>query len=352
MQLLQRKDLIAKLLGGFALFLSLLGGGMWYSVNSYSSDALELSESTVMFVIPAGSGLISVANDLKKQGIIESARKLRWLARIQGKSREVKAGEYQLEVGMTIGGMLDMFVAGKVKQYALTLVEGWTFKQMMSEISAHPKIRQTLSGLSPEQIMSQVGFTGEHPEGRFLPDTYHFPVGTMDVDFLKRAHKAMEEVLSQAWEQRQLGLPYQSAYDALTMASIVEKETSVETERAAIAGVFVRRLQKRMRLQTDPTVIYGMGDSYEGNIRRSDLKRDTPYNTYTRSGLPPTPIAMPGRDAIVAALNPEEGDALYFVAKGDGSHFFSSTIEEHNKAVVRYQIRNRKRDYRSTPTEN
>ena len=195
--------------------------------------------------------------------------------------------------------------------------------------------------------MERLGHAGEHPEGRFLPDTYHFPKNLTDVAFLKRAYDAMTQTLAREWEGRAVGLPLKTPYEALILASIVEKETGLASERQAIAGVFVRRLNKGMRLQTDPTVIYGMGDRYKGNIRKSDLQEDTPYNTYRRFGLPPTPIAMPGRDAIHATLHPDDSKNIYFVSRGDGSHHFSATLEEHNNAVIKYQLKGRKRPFSS-----
>jgi len=232
-------------------------------------------------------------------------------------------------------------VSGAVIQHQLTIVEGWTFRQLMVAIKEHEAIRQTLEGLSDEEIMARLGKPDLHPEGQFAPDTYRFSRSTSDLEFLRRAHRILQDWLEQEWNQRAQSLPYQSPYEALTMASIIEKETGLESEREAIAGAFVRRLERKMRLQTDPTVIYGMGDRYNGNIRRADLRRDTRYNTYTRHGLPPTPIALPGLAALKAALHPASGSALYFVAKGDGSHQFSDTLDEHLAAVRRYQLKRR-----------
>jgi len=218
-------------------------------------------------------------------------------------------------------------------------VEGWNFKQMRVAIAGQQALEQTLVELSDQEIMQRLGYADEHPEGRFLPDTYHFPKGTTDLAFLKRAYQAMQGLLDAEWEQRDPGLPLNSPYEALILASIVEKETGLASERPEIAGVFVRRLKKGMKLQTDPTIIYGMGESYKGNIRRRDLKQDTPYNTYLHKGLTPTPISMPGADALHAVLHPKEGKSLYFVAKGEGSHQFSKTLVEHNRAVRKYQLK-------------
>ncbi len=240
---------------------------------------------------------------------------------------------------MTALQLLQQMVDGEVIQHTLTLVEGWSFKQVMVALRAHHAIRATLQGLTAAEIMSRLGYAGQHPEGRFFPDTYHFPKATSDIEFLRRAYSAMAERLEQEWVAREPDLPLKSAYEALILASIIEKESAVSAERAEIAGVFIRRLNKGMRLQTDPTVIYGMGEAYDGNIRRRDLRHDTPYNTYTRKGLPPTPIAMPGGEAIHAALHPASAESLYFVARGDGTHYFSATLEEHNRAVRKYQLK-------------
>ena len=239
---------------------------------------------------------------------------------------------------MTALQLLDNMVRGKVVQYSLTLVEGWTFKQMMAAINAHPSITHTLTGLTNSQLMTQLGWADQHPEGHFYPDTYSFSRGFSDVAFLQRAHRMMVQRLASEWRQRDTTVPYKTPYDALIMASIVERETGAAEERAQIAGVFVRRLKIGMALATDPTVIYGIGASFDGNLRKRDLQTDTPYNTYLRRGLPPTPIAMPGGDAIHAALHPASGKTLYFVARGNGTHYFSETLQEHNNAVRKYQL--------------
>lgn len=244
--------------------------------------------------------------------------------------------------------MIGLWKRGEVVQYSLTLVEGWNFRQLRSALQNQPKLQQTLDGLSDAEIMAHIGAPELHPEGRFFPDTYRFTRGTSDADLLRRAYARLEQVLEEEWQQRSEGLPYQNAYQALVMASIIEKETGVPEERGEIAGVFVRRLARGMLLQTDPTVIYGMGERYKGRITRTDLRTPTPYNTYTNAGLPPTPIAMVGREAIHAALHPADGTSLYFVARGDGSHVFSDTLDQHNRAVREYQLK-RRADYRSSP---
>ncbi len=323
---------------GVAVVVALLGmsliGWQFYSLTT---KPLVLT-SPQLFEVKPGASLGQVANALKARGLIDYPRYLSWWGRWNGVSGQLHVGEYHIEPGMTVLTLLDHMVKGQVLQHSLTVIEGWTFKQLMQAINSNEKLLHTLKGLSPAQIMTQLGVADEHPEGRFYPDTYRFPSGMSDLDFLKRAYSAMSARLEQEWSQRAEGLPYQSPYEALIMASIVERETGVPAERDVIAGVFVRRLQLGMRLQTDPTVIYGIGDSYDGDIRRRDLQTDTPYNTYTRYGLPPTPIAMPSGAAINAALHPAAGVALFFVAKGDGAHQFSATLAEHEAAVQAYLL--------------
>ncbi|HEX7031116.1 MAG TPA: endolytic transglycosylase MltG [Gammaproteobacteria bacterium] len=289
--------------------------------------------------VPPGVALDALAEQLAADGVIEHAWDLKLLARLRGDAASVKAGEYELAPGLTLDGLLDKMVAGHVKLYALTIVEGITVVELLDQLAAHPAIRHTLDDdVSAVTLAKELGLPTDHAEGWFLPETWHFPRGTTDVAVLQRAHQAMREVLESAWAGRDDGLPIDSAYEALILASIIEKETAVESERTRIAGVFTRRLERGMRLQTDPTVIYGLGEKYTGDIRYRDLRTDTPYNTYTRSGLPPTPIALPGRESILAAVHPAEGDALYFVARGPGrEHVFSATLEEHNRAVRKYQ---------------
>ena len=309
-----------------------------FDVYQFKRKPITLNEAH-LFVVEPGVSLGKVAYQLQTQGLIEYPRYLIMLGRWYGQASRIKAGEYVLKPGLTPIELLDKFVSGNVAQYALTVVEGWTFKEMLQAIHRHNKLRHTLKDKNADEIMAQLGQMGEHPEGRFMPETYHFPAGTTDLDFLKRAYGEMENYLQSAWQKREQGLPYKTPYDALIMASIIEKETAVPAERPEIAGVFVRRLQKNMRLQTDPTVIYGMGERFDGNIRRKDLRQDTPYNTYTRHGLTPTPIALPSAEAIDAALHPAKGESLYFVAKGDGSHYFSATLAEHTDAVRKYQLK-------------
>lgn len=301
----------------------------------------------VKYEVSAGSNLTRIIYDLKKRGYISKPRYLLLYAKLSGSANKISTGEYLLKPGVSAIEFLDLILSGKVIQYAITLVEGWNIYQLLEVIEKDPNLIHTLQGLSHKEIMAKIGHPGVHPEGRFYPDTYHFPKGLSDVQFLQRAYLAMEKRLAAEWANRAVGLPYKTPDEALTMASIVEKETGQASERQAIAGVFVRRLEKRMRLQTDPTVIYGLLPRFDGNIRRRDLQKDTPYNTYRKRGLPPTPIAMPGGEAIHAAMHPAEGDALYFVSRGDGSHYFSATLEEHNAAVIKYQLKGRKRSFSS-----
>jgi len=291
------------------------------------------------YMLPAGASLNRVARDLAASGVLANPRALVIYARWYGRAGAIKAGEYRIDPGTTAITLLDQLVAGRVVQHALTLVEGWTFEQMMTVVTADQRLEHTLTGVAADEIMARLGSAGVDPEGRFFPDTYYFTRGTSDVAFLRRAYKAMTDYLADAWAGREQGLPFKTSEEALILASIVEKETGEAGERPRIAGVFVQRLRKGMRLETDPTVIYGLGDAFDGKLRRRDLRADTPYNTYVRKGLPPTPIAMPSAAAIQAVLHPQVGSALFFVAKGDGSHYFSATYEEHQRAVNRYQKR-------------
>ena len=318
-------------------------------INNFRHVPVNVSEDGLRYEIRAGDNLTRVSRQLYLANVIEHPRYLVWLGKIKGTANDIKTGEYLFEPGTTADQLLEQIVAGNTIQYTATIVEGWNFWEMMAALNQNEHLEHTLKGLTPSQVMKKLGKPDEHPEGRFLPDTYHFPRGTTDVAFLKRAYEAMETALAEVWQQRKDDLPLKTPYEALILASIVEKETAVPSERQAIAGVFVRRLIKKMRLQTDPTVIYGLGEKFDGNLRKRDLVNDTPYNTYRHRGLPPTPIAMPGMDALKAAVNPAEGDALYFVARGDGSHKFSATLEQHNNAVIKYQLNGKARPFSSMP---
>lgn len=333
------RGLVFKLAGVVVLVGSFVGGWILIDYREFLRTPLSVDADGELYTVAPGTSLKELAKGLARRGMIEHPHYLVWLGRLDGSAHQIQAGEYAIAPGTNPRALLTMLVEGKVRLHALTVVEGWTFDQLMESVNGHDALRHTLAGLEDEQIMVRIGEAGTHPEGRFLPETYHFPRGTRDTEFLRRAYHAMESLLAREWAKRQRGLPLDSADEALVLASIVEKETAVPEERPRIAGVFVRRLERGMRLQTDPTVIYGLGPDFDGNIRRRDLHADTPYNTYTRAGLPPTPIAMPSGEAIHAVLHPASGEALYFVAKGDGSHHFSATLEEHNRAVRKYQLK-------------
>lgn len=308
---------------------------VWYSRAIESPLNLN---ATYLLTVDKGVTLHGVAKQLEKDAVLSNALLLKLYAKQKKSGHNIKAGEYLLEPGLNMPGLLQKLVDGKVALEQITIPEGITFREMLIHLHNNSTIDSSLLGATDAEIMSAIGHADEHPEGRFLPETYRFAKGTKDVTLLKQAYSAMQKVLSSAWEQKSQDSELSSPYEALILASIIEKETGVFDEQATISGVFNSRLRKGMRLQTDPTVIYGMGALYNGNIRRKDLEKDTPYNTYTRSGLPPTPIALPGSNAIMAAVIPEKHDKLYFVATGDGDgrHYFSATYAEHQKAVQRY----------------
>lgn len=335
------KNALFKIIGVSILAFSLIGGWLLMSYQDFLRTPLRVPQGATptSIAISPGASLKSVANELHAAGLLDHPYFFILLGRWEGLAGNIRAGEYEIEPGIVPRELLEKLVSGEVMLHSLTIVEGWSFKQLMDAVSQHPKLKHTLASLDEAQIMTKLGYPGVRAEGRFLPDTYKFPIGTSDVEFLKRAYAAMEKYLAQQWPQRAPDLPYRTPYEALILASIVEKETGVPSERAEIAGVFVRRLGLGMRLQSDPTVIYGMGAMFDGNLRRADLLALSPYNTYTNAGLPPTPIAMPGQDAIHAVLHPADGNTLYFVSRGDGSHYFSATLEAHNAAVRRYQLR-------------
>jgi peptidoglycan lytic transglycosylase G len=291
-----------------------------------------------VFVVKPGTSLRGLARQLNDQHIILEPYTFTWMGYLTGRSRHLKAGEYRFESGINAGELLDRIVAGRVIEYPLIFVEGWNYRQMMRAVQSAPKLAQTLPSPDARELMMRLGHPEMHPEGRFFPDTYHYSLGHTDLQVLARAFEKMQTLLKTEWDNRVADLPLRNIDEALVLASIVEKETGRSDERAAIAGVFVNRLRKGMKLQSDPTVIYGIGPTFDGNIRLRDLRQDTPYNTYTRTGLPPTPIAMPGRESIVAVLHPADTQALYFVSRGDGSHVFSKTLQEHTAAVIKYQL--------------
>jgi len=305
----------------------------------YARTSLKLSPQAQEIIIQPKSGLRSIANQLVEQKVLGSPWPFILLAKILEKEQNLKAGDYTLNKNVTPYQLLLSLNRGKATQGSITFIEGKTFKQMREKIAKNDAIKNTTQALSDAEIMKLVGNGEAHAEGLFFPDTFYFDRGTQDTILLKRAYDSMQAKLNQAWNNRAPNLPYKNSYEALIMASVVEKETGKKSERPMIAGVFLNRLRIGMRLQTDPTVIYGMGKKYDGNIRRKDLQTDTIYNTYTRSGLPPTPIAMPGLASIEATLHPQKTKALYFVGKGDGSHAFSNSLAEHNHAVSKYQLK-------------
>ncbi|MDO8706103.1 MAG: endolytic transglycosylase MltG [Sulfuricaulis sp.] len=303
----------------------------------------SLTPGTETYEVKPGMTLRAFARELSRRGILSERHSFVWLAYLSGRSRDLKSGEYLFRNGMTARELLDQVVAGRVIEYPLVVLEGWTFRQFSQALEAATKLTHTLAGLSPRVVMERLGHAGEHPEGKFFPDTYYYTTGETDLMILAKAYDKMQNLLQQEWQIREGNLPLKDPYEALILASIVEKETGRADERHLIAGVFINRLRRGMRLQTDPTVIYGMGKSYAGNIRLKDLRRDTPYNTYIRRGLPPTPVALPGKESLQAVLHPEASDALFFVSRGDGSHEFSATLAEHNKAVIKYQLKGKPR---------
>lgn len=334
-----------------AMVLIAAAGGywLWTDMNRYMAQPLAIQQPVESFQLKKGTSFKRLLNQLQDEGVIKKPHYFEAYARIHKLRSKIKAGEYAIGLDTSPMQLLDKLIEGKSIQHTFTIIEGTTFRQLLERLKTQPGvIEQTLSDMTDQEILQSIGAEELHPEGLFLAETYSLERGTSDLDVLKRSYQAMKKVLNQGWEARDEKLPYQRAYEALIMASIVEKETAVAQERPVIAGVFVKRLNEGMRLQTDPTVIYGMGERYKGNITRKDLRKPTPYNTYTIDGLPPTPIAMVGRAAIEAAFNPEVGKWRYFVAKGDGYHQFSATLAQHNKAVRQYQLQ-RKKAYRSTP---
>ena len=322
------------------IFAGLLYAGWQYiDMQKTLDEPLVLKESPMLFTVNSGDSMKVISRRLSKTGAYDHPEFLRMTARVSKLDSQIKVGEYEITEGMTANDFLILVTEGKVVQHSVILVEGLTFRQYLKSLAGKDDLENELAGMTDAEIMSKLGKDGEHPEGRFFPDNYFYTSGSSDLDILKRAYYAMEKMTAKLWEEREKDLPYKNAYEALTMASIIEKETGRADERPTIAGVFVRRLQKDMKLQTDPTVIYGVGPEFDGNITRKHLRTDTPYNTYTRKGLPPSPIAMFGEASLKAALHPAKGDALFFVAKGDGSHYFSATYKEHNKAVTKYQLK-------------
>jgi len=311
------------------LLSSAVVAGVWYRYQQFLHAPLQLEQDGLVIMVVPGSNIRSVVTELEQQGVTQMDWRWRLLSRL--KPLTIKAGEYELKPGLSPPGLLDLLASGKVVSYRFTIVEGWSVEQLLNALGNDPVLKHSIATVA--ELQGVEGLPAGNPEGWFLPETYVFVRGDSDQQILRRAYRDMTQALADAWAGRDTGLPYETEYELLIMASIIEKETSLESERADIAGVFVRRLLKHWRLETDPTVIYGMGETYQGDIRRQDLKLDTPYNTYTRHGLPPTPIALPGPASLQAAAHPAAGDAMFFVANGQGGHTFSSTLEAHNEAV-------------------
>lgn len=319
----------------------------WFYWQGWMQKALPVPAEGIYLTLEKGQTLSHALNELSQKKLLDYPKPLRWYAQFMQQTK-VHAGEYFLPSGITPTGLLEKLNQGDVVLYQITFLEGWTVKQVLANLQTKDKIKTDTKQLSTEQIAKKLGIEDGRLEGWIFPDTYSFSRGVSDLELLQQSYNKMRQVLNEKWQTRAENLPYKTAYEALIMASIIEKETGNASEREQIAGVFVRRLQQGIRLQTDPTVIYGMGDAYKGNIRRRDLKNPTAYNTYLISGLPPTPIAIPSLASIEAALHPATGNALYFVAKGDGTSEFSETLQEHNAAVRRYQLK-RSSGYRSAP---
>ena len=322
-----------RLLSLILLVLALAGGGAAWWLN----HPLALSAETLDLSIEPGTSVRGVAQGVKDAGANVDPDLLYWWFRLSGKDRQIKAGSYEMDVRTTPRSLLSQIVRGEESLRALTLVEGWNFAQVRAALLKAELLKPTTQGLEADLVMEQLGKPGVAPEGRFFPDTYMYAKGSTDLAVLKRAMRAMDKHLDTAWAQRQTNAAVTTPEQALILASIIEKETGRASDRPMISGVFNNRLRIGMLLQTDPTVIYGLGDAFDGNLRRSHLKADTPWNTYTRGGLPPTPIAMPGKAALLAAVQPAKTQALYFVARGNGSSQFSANLDEHNRAVNKFQ---------------
>lgn len=316
---------------------------LWVQFDRFLKTPVNVSESGEFFDVRSGMAFRQISEGLAARGIIDRPTLLRLYARWTGKAGRVQAGEYLIPVDTTPAKLLDMFVDGSVQLYSFTIVEGWTYRELLQALANDMIIEKSIDYEDWPGLLQSLDAEADYPEGLFLPETYRFPKGTTDVELLRQAFGLMQSTLAAEWASRAPNLPLTSAYEALVLASIIEKETALAAERPRISGVFVRRLENRMRLQTDPTVIYGIGEAFDGNLTRRHLRTDTPYNTYTRGGLPPTPIALPGQAAINAALHPAAGTELYFVATGlgDGSHQFSTTKDQHDAAVQEYLVRQR-----------
>lgn len=330
--MIARKWLKRLLLAGALVILLLAGWCVRYSLHD-----LPIKSSPVQFGISAGSSLRSASQQMVEAGVLPAALPFEVLTRMLGDPRNIKAGNYEVERGITPLELMHKITRGDYTALAITFVEGWTFRQMRKTLDDHPALKHETQGLADVAVLQQLGIEHESPEGLFFPDTYHFSKGVSDFNILRRSYELMQKQLDVQWEQRSPDVALATPYEALILASIIEKETGKSVERSTIAAVFLNRLKIGMKLQTDPSVIYGLGETFDGNLRKHDLTSDGPYNTYTRAGMPPTPIAMPGLASLHAALHPAQTDALYFVARGDGSSQFSRSLEEHDRAVTKYQ---------------
>jgi UPF0755 protein len=328
--------LLKLLLALVILGLGAAAAAAWWLQRPLQMPDAGSAEAPREVTIAPGASARAVADTLVKAGVQTPSALLYAWFRLSGDSRKIKAGSYELAPGTTPASLLSKLVRGEQALRSLTLLEGWNIRQVLQAVRSSPDLTQDIDGLSMADLMARIGYPGRHPEGQFFPDTYRMVKHTPASAVLRQAAQAMEQQVNAVWAQRAPDSPLRSPYEALILASIVEKETGLESDRAMVAGVFSNRLRIGMRLQTDPSVIYGLGERFDGNIRRSDLQTDTPYNTYTRAGLPPTPIAMPGRNSLLAAVQPASTKAMYFVARGDGASYFSATLEEHNAAVRRY----------------
>lgn len=326
--------MINKLFAILVIFAILAAGAFVFWAQQ---PILNADQGTVRFTIDAGSSVRGTMQQITNAGAPVNPSLLAWLARLTGKASKLKAGSYELKPGATPLSLVEQLVRGEFAQESLVIIEGWTFQQMRQAIAAHPALKHETAQWSDRELLEKVAPDYKMAEGLFFPDTYLFAKGASDLQIYRQANAQMLKRLNDGWSRRDPSVPFKTPYDALVMASIVEKETGQKSERSMIAGVFVNRLKRGMLLQTDPTVIYGMGDRYQGQIHKRDLQTDTPYNTYTRLGLPPTPIALPGAASLAAALNPAKTDALYFVARNDGTSQFSDNLDDHNHAVNQYQ---------------
>jgi len=334
MKLSRRTDRLLRVLLGAAVSVAVVIGCAFIG---YATIELATAPLPLQFDLRPGSSLRAAAQEMERAGVLREPERFILMARLLGEAKSIKAGSYEVSEPVTPYRLLQKIVHGEVTQATVKLVEGWTFRQIRKTLDEHPDVTHATRGLTDEEVLQRLGIEEAAPEGLFFPDTYHFARGNSDLRVLRRAHRLMQSHLEAQWAARAPGLPLATPYEALILASIVEKETGREEERPLVAAVFVNRLRKGMLLQADPTVIYGLGETFDGNLRKRDLQANAPYNTYMRTGLPPTPIAMPGLASLAATLNPPASDALYFVSRGDGSSHFSRTLGEHERAVTKYQ---------------